>query len=106
MVKTKSIQPIIDWADLLKIDVEGHEKDILLATSKKDWLDTDALVEIGNEKNAEEVFNYFKKIGINLFAQKINWQLVEKLDQMPTSYHDGSLFITSKSKMPWREELK
>lgn len=101
MVKTMPIQPIISWADLLKIDAEGHEKDILLATSKKDWLSTDALVEIGNKKNAEAVFNYFNKIGVNLFAQKINWQLVEKLEQMPTSYKEGSLFITLKKSMPW-----
>lgn len=102
-VKTEPIQPIIDWADLLKVDVEGHEKDILLVTSKKDWLTTDAIVEVGNEKNAESIFSYFNKIGVNLFAQKINWQLVKKLEQMPISYRDGSLFITSKDKMPWQK---
>ena len=101
-VKTEPIQPIIDWADLLKVDVEGHEKDILLATSKKDWLTTDAIVETGNERNAESIFSYFNKIEVNLFAQKINWQLVEKLEQMPTSYRDGSLFITCKDEMPWQ----
>jgi len=87
---------------LLKVDVEGHEKDILLATSKKDWLTTDAIVETGNERNAESIFSYFNKIEVNLFVQKINWQLVEKLEQMPTSYRDGSLFITCKDEMPWQ----
>lgn len=101
-VKTGSIIPIIKWADFLKIDAEGHEKDILLATSFNDWLDTDALIEVGSENNAQHIFEYFEKIGVNLFAQKINWQLVTDVEQMPTSYHDGSLFITSKDKMPWQ----
>lgn len=101
MVKTEPIQPIIDWADLLKIDVEGHEKEILLATFYENWLATDAIVEMGNEKNAKSIFDYFNKIGVNLFAQKVNWQLVEKFEQMPTSYKDGSLFITLKKNMPW-----
>ncbi len=62
---------------------------------------TDAITEVGNETNAKYIFSHFKKIGVNLFAQKINWQIVEKLEQMPTSYRDGSLFITLKDKMPW-----
>src|SRR3989344_909107 len=100
-VEVDAIGPIIAWADFLKIDAEGHEKEILLATSAGDWKDTDALVEVGNEDNARHIFDYFNKIGVNLFAQKINWQKVNKIEQMPTSYHDGSLFITSKDKMPW-----
>lgn len=102
LVRVESIKPIIGWADLLKIDVEGHEKEILLNTSYQDWQASDAIVEVGNGKNAESIFDYFNKIGVNLFAQKTNWQLVEKLEQMPTSYKDGSLFITLKKNMPWQ----
>ena len=103
-VRVKSIQPIIKWADFLKIDVEGHEKEILLATAGGDWRKSDALVEIGNEENARQIFGHFKKMGVNLFAQKINWQPVRKLTQMPFSYQDGSLFISRKNKMPWQEK--
>lgn len=100
-VEIKPIAPIIEWADLLKIDAEGHEKDILLATSRENWVNRDAIIEVGNEANAHAIFEYFHKIGVNLFSQKVNWQKVNTLEDMPTSYRDGSLFITSGDKMPW-----
>jgi len=103
-VEIKPIQPILRWADLLKIDVEGHEKEILLATNRSDWLQADALVEIGNEANARSIFRHFQKHRVNLFAQKINWQPVRKKTQMPTGYKDGSLFVSCKRRMPWHEE--
>lgn len=100
-VKTESIHQIISRVDLLKIDVEGHEKDVLLATSAKEWETTDGLVEVGNTENAKYIFDHFKKIGVSLFSQKIGWQLVRELEQVPTSYHEGLLFITRHDKMPW-----
>ena len=101
-VDIKPIVPIIEWADFLKIDAEGHEKEILLATVSENWTHTDAIVEVGNEANAHAIFDHFNKIGVNLFAQKVNWQKVVNLEDMPTSYRDGSLFITSESNMLWR----
>ena len=92
---------ICNDSDLIKIDVEGHEAKILSSTSKIDWIDTDAVVEVGTEKNSEIIFEHFKSMGINLFAQKISWGKVETIDQMPTSYKEGSLFISSKDEMLW-----
>lgn len=100
-VKVAAIEPIIRGADLMKLDVEGHESVVLLATRSQDWLKMDALVEVGNVNNARDIYNHFNFLGINLFAQKINWQRVANIEEMPTSYHDGSLFISSKSEMPW-----
>ena len=34
-VTLESIHPILEWADFVKIDVEGHEREILLATRRK-----------------------------------------------------------------------
>jgi FkbM family methyltransferase len=100
-VKVEPIQPLFRWADLIKLDVEGHEKDILLATTHCDWMNTDALVEVGSPENAESIHQHFAKSGVNLFAQKTNWQLVRTLDDMPTSHRDGTLFLTCKEAMPW-----
>lgn len=100
-VEVESIRPLIEWADLIKMDVEGHEPTILLATSRSDWQNTDALVEIQNEENAGSVFDHFNALGVNLFSQKINWNQVTSVEDMPTSYRDGTLFITSKTNMPW-----
>ena len=59
-VTTRCFREIIKENDLLKIDVEGHEASILASTEDSDWLDTDAIAEIGTEQNAEIVFNKFK----------------------------------------------
>ena len=96
-VQTESIREIIRWADLLKIDAEGHEKDILLATRRPDWAGTDAMVEVQSQNNAKAIFKHFKKMKINLYSQKTNWQKVRSASAMPNGYKEGSLFITARS---------
>jgi len=100
-VKVEAFPALVSWADLVKIDAEGHEKEILLSTEKKHWRKTDAMVEIQNAENAKAVFKHFNKLGVNLFSQKINWGMVKELKDMPVGYKEGSLFISSKSKMDW-----
>jgi len=100
-VKTQEIQGIMQWADLVKIDVEGHETDILLTTKRSDWIGTDAMVEVQNRDNAKAIFKHFKKMKVNLFSQKTNWQRVMSQDTMPNGYKEGSLFITADSKMAY-----
>jgi FkbM family methyltransferase len=95
-VKTESIREIMSWADLVKIDAEGHEKDILLATKRSDWAGTDAMIEVQNRDNAHAIFKHFKKMKVNLFSQKTNWQKVISLEAMPNGYKEGSLFITAR----------
>ncbi|MCW4051202.1 MAG: FkbM family methyltransferase, partial [Candidatus Bathyarchaeota archaeon] len=97
-VKTEAIAPLMAWADLIKLDVEGHEREILLTTSHEHWLGTDALVEIENKENALVIYEYFEAMGIHLFSQKTGWNSVSGLEDMPESYRDGTLFISYKSK--------
>lgn len=103
-VDVTAIGALITWADLIKLDTEGHEKEIILSTTKGNWLNTDAFVEIESEENATAVFDHFNKMSINLFSQKNNWKQVFSVDDMPMSYRDGSLFITSNNNMPWNAE--
>jgi FkbM family methyltransferase len=105
-VRVEAFTPLIAWADLVKLDIEGHEKIVLLSTGREHWLKTDAFVEIENAGNAAAIFKHFDLLGINLFSQKTNWQQVRNIDDMPTSYHEGTLFISSKSKMPWENLSK
>jgi FkbM family methyltransferase len=100
-VPTLNIAGIMAWADLIKMDIEGHEKQVLLATSSDDWQGTDAFVEIGTAETASLVFTHLSSLGVNMFAQKINWVKVEKSSDLPTSYREGSLFLTLNSDMPW-----
>lgn len=104
-VRVEAIGPLLAWADLVKMDVEGHEAEILLATEPDDWLEVDGVVEIGSPANARAVFDHFRACGVRMFAQKQGWALVEHLSDMPTSYRDGSLFVTCRHEMPWGEPV-
>jgi|SRR3989339_697680 len=100
-VRVEAVNNLIGWADLIKLDAEGHEKEILKSTKRSDWINTDALIEVENGNNAEVIYEHFKKIDVRLFSQKKNWREVEKLEDVPTSYREGTLFLTCKSEMPW-----
>ena len=100
-VKVLPFAELIKGVDFVKLDVEGHEKIILTSTTAEQWQTLDMMAEIGSEDNARAIFDHFAAIGVNMFAQKISWGKVERLEDMPTSYHDGSLFISSRPEMPW-----
>jgi len=104
-VKIYDIRSLIGWADLIKMDVEGHEDAILLATKRQDWEKTDAVLEIGSRENGEKIFHHLQREQIHAFAQKTGWKRVSSLEEMPSSYRDGSLFISTKSLMPWGSEV-
>ncbi len=89
------------WADLAKIDIEGHEAALLTGLTPETWATTDAIMEVGTEENAKAIYDYLAGGPINMFSQLKSWGRVESLADMPTSHRDGSLFISSKSEMPW-----
>lgn len=101
-VETRCFREILSEHDLLKIDVEGHESSIICSTDPSDWVNRDAFVEVGSKTNAEMIFKHFQNSSINLFSQCSSWSKVKSLSQMPTSYTDGSLFISSKEEIPWQ----
>lgn len=100
-VKVLPFAELIKGIDFVKMDVEGHEKVILTSTNAEQWRTLDMMAEIGSEDNARAIFDHFIDIGINMFAQKHSWKKVQRFEEMPTSYRDGSLFISSKAEMPW-----
>lgn len=100
-VPTRAVQPLFEWADLAKIDAEGHERELLLTTTRETMQELDIMVEIGNPENARAVFEHFQSIGTGMFSQKTGWGRVQQVNDVPTSHREGSLFITAKSAMPW-----
>lgn len=100
-VEVERFKEIMTSVDLMKIDVEGHEAEILCETCCDDWANVDAMVEIGTEANAKRVWDHMQRIGVNVFSQKNAWKRVDNLNQIPTSYKEGSLFISSKEEMFW-----
>ena len=101
---TVEVEPFVEHleeVDLIKMDVEGHEAVILCTTTADQWASLDMICEVGTQENAKLIFDHLRAIGVNLFAQKINWQKIETIEDMPTSYKEGSLFISAKDAMPW-----
>jgi hypothetical protein len=101
VVSTEPFVDILSEVDLVKLDVEGHELSILEATSREDWSETDAVVEVGTPENAAGIFEHFSRIGVNLFSQKTGWGRVTSIGEMPTNHREGSLFISLRPEMNW-----
>ncbi len=100
-VPIRAVQPLFEWADLAKIDAEGHEKELLLSATNEIMQKLDIMVEIGSPGNAKAAFGHFQSIGIGMFAQKLGWRRVQQPSDVPTSHREGSLFISAKAQMPW-----
>jgi len=100
-VRTRAVSPLFGWADLAKIDAEGHEKEILLAATRADMAHLDIMVEVGSEANARAIFDHFTSLGTNLFPQQLGWQRARSSADLPTSHRNGSLFISIQTAMPW-----
>ena len=100
-VNVLSIDSVLSNVDFVKLDAEGQERVIVLATNNKHWDTTDMMLEVGSSENALAIFKHMTTLGVNLFSQKLNWNKVTSLQGMPSSYKEGSLFISTKSTMPW-----
>ncbi len=104
-VRTMAVGILMEWADLIKFDIEGHEAETLLATCFGQWTHTDALVEIENVNNAAAIYEHFSRLGVNLFSQKIDWKRVQKVEDIPFNYREGTLFITCSERMDFSEAV-
>ena len=100
-VAVHDINAIAERVDLFKIDAEGHEAVLLNALAIDAWSRVDAFVEIGTPENARAVFDRFHKTGVNIFSQKRCWTRVESIEDVPVTYKEGGIFISTKSVMPW-----
>jgi FkbM family methyltransferase len=100
-VEVRDIREIAARVDLMKIDAEGHEAVILKALPIEAWNRVDAFVEIGTQENAQSVYTHFERSGVNIFSQKRGWGRVERLEDVPKSYKEGGVFLSTKRSMPW-----
>ena len=100
-VTVTAAAPHLAWADLAKIDIEGHEAKLITGLPSQTWLNTDALVEVGTFENAQAIYKYLIDTDVKMFSQKSGWSQVEGPADIPTSHREGSLFLTGKPIMPW-----
>ncbi len=66
------------------------------------WETTDANMEVVTAVNAEKIFAHLGGHDrVNMFSQKIGWQKVTSLEDMPVGHREGSLFLSARPAMPW-----
>lgn len=92
---------IFEWADLVKIDAEGSEADIIGSTTREHWDTSDAIMKVSSPESAARIWAHLDGMEINLFAQKLGWDGVTSVDEMPTGAKDGYLFASINPEMPW-----
>jgi FkbM family methyltransferase len=102
-VESAPISEVIQNADLVKMDVEGLEADLLSVVTKDEFDTVDFMIEIGSPKNATQIFNHLRGMGVNAFSQKNNWRKVESVADLPMKHQEGSCFISSAHEMEWSE---
>lgn len=103
-VEVRAFTEVMAGHDFLKIDVEGAEAELVCSTTATDWLGTDAVLEIGSESNASAIFEHFQSLGgIFLFSQKLGWNLVREVADLPFSHREGSVFISAGSGGPFAQ---
>lgn len=95
--------PIAAWADLVKIDIEGHEAELLCSTDADAWDNTDVVAEIGTPENAERIFAHLSRLGVGIFCQRLGWKKAVQLEELPTHYSHGSVFLSKRNEMPWSD---
>ena len=100
-VETADINAVLLNNDFVKMDIEGQEATAILSTKKDTWTNVEMILEVGTEKNAEIIFEYLNEINVNMFSQKTGWNKVSNLADVPTSYKEGSLFLSVADEMSW-----
>ncbi len=100
-VEITPLSDILRSSDLIKMDIEGHEAAAIASTNSEDWANCDAILEVGTFENSKEIYNFLLKNNLNSFSQKKGWSKVLSINDLPSSYKEGSLFITNKNIMPW-----
>lgn len=90
-VRTRDCRAHFAWAQIAKIDVEGHEAALLLTVTPE--VRCDFLVEVGSRENAEAIFGHLQGHRPLWVHRGEAWAHIERLEDMPVRYTDGTLFV-------------
>jgi FkbM family methyltransferase len=100
-VEVKAIGPFATKVDFAKMDVEGHEINVINGIQQETWDRLDILMECGSFDNACSLFDLSRSLNIKLYSQKIGWDCVNAVSDLPTSHHEGSVILTRKERLNW-----
>ena len=80
--------------DLIKIDAEGSEYKIIKSFSNTNFNKTDFIMEISTNENRKKIWSLIKKLKLKVFSQKNSWKKIKKINDLPSSHLEGSIFIS------------
>ena len=98
-VKVTNATELSNKYDLIKIDAEGSEFDILSQFTSKDFKKTDFIIEISTIFSRKNLWNMIKQKKLKVYAQKISWNKAKRIEELPSSHREGSVFISSSGMM-------
>jgi len=100
-VNCLALSDLMSQFDFIKMDIEGAEANALCSTSITDWDNTDIMLEVGSVENATKIWNHMNHCKLQIYSQKSGWSKINSLDELPTSYKEGSIFITKDKSIDW-----
>lgn len=93
-VQTVDCRPLFDWADLAKLDVEGHETVLLQCVTDEHLQHLDLICELRGHKEAAQVLKHFGRLDTPIYTQKNDWKPAQCMSDMPVKHQEGSIFIS------------
>ena len=87
-------RPLFDWADLAKLDVEGHEGVLLQCVTDEHLKHLDLICELRGHREAADVLAHFQGLETPIYTQKNDWKSAQSVEDMPTKHQEGSVFIS------------
>lgn len=100
-VQCVALTDVMSQFEFIKMDIEGAEADAICSTAKNHWNNTDVMLEVGSEVNALRIFQHIQKLELHAFSQKNGWNRVANIIDMPSSYKEGSLFVSRVKNINW-----
>lgn len=102
LVNSVPLSALLDQKfDLVKMDIEGAEGDVLNSLKPEYFDKTDFIIEVGSLKNRSAIWKLSTLYELRVFSQKINWQEVLRIEDMPSHHSEGSIFISKSKFMEW-----
>ncbi|MDM8535844.1 FkbM family methyltransferase [Desulfobacterales bacterium HSG17] len=87
--------------DIIKINIEGFEKELIPCIPEKYLEKCDFIISIHNEEARDAIFTNFFARGMMIYSQKIGWKKVKDIDDLPGLNKEGYIFASKKNKMKW-----
>ena len=100
-VTLESIHPILEWADFVKIDVEGHELGVIKGAEETiRTLYPTLIIEIFELTHVKEIYGFLTSIGYTVFGDNFGSEniltQVKTIDFLDTYKASDYLFVYQK----------